>query len=176
MKVKDVHCNDIISYLLYFIFLAGGSFITSTSGDLDDSDDDDDGKNEDDGEIHVHSFENCEEVVTGNQTEWEKTFKPMKLPKELVFEPLPLRFATNVDTRVKPDVPPDSMDRYKPNCHPITRRRYFVYCNDRMKKDSYNLHLDNVVHNPRKRLAEEVPAMGEILEEPTREYIDNKVT
>lgn len=166
---------------LFLLLLAGGSFISSTTGALDDSDEDGSDEEGDD-EGDEGDFEDF--VASDSDDDWEERFKPMKMPKELVFEPLPLRFATDVDTRIKPDIPPNSREQYNPNNHPITRRRYFVYCNDRMKEESYNLNEDNIIRNPERSdesiIHEEVEEMldnppTDILEESIREYIDNKV-
>ena len=108
----------------------------------------------------------------------------MELPKELVIEPLPRKFASNVDTRIRPDYPEESLEHYSPNNHPVTRRRYFVYTNDRMRDPSYNLSEDKIVRNPERSsevLAEEAvdelldKPLTEILEDPVREFVDNKV-
>lgn len=92
-----------------------------------------------------------------------------------MFEPLPLRFATNVDTRIKPSVQASSEDQCYPNGHPITRRRYFVYCNDRMKQDSYQLKKEKIVLNTVDVEVSNEEATGDILGKPVKEFRDNKV-
>lgn len=100
----------------------------NSNEDLEDDDDDDDDDNDDD--------------------DWVEKFKPLPCP--LVFEPLPLRFASNVDTRIRPTVPPEARrTEYNEfsDTNPVHRRRYFVYENDRMKdpKYDYNLNEDRIV-------------------------------
>lgn len=155
-----------------FYSLAGGSFITSNTGALDDSDDEssDDDDTGDTGDIdddyyEERDFQDYDVVTDGDsKADWEKKFNAMIMSED---EPLPLRFATNVDTRIKSNVQTDS------------GRRYFIYSNDRMKEDLYNLEQDNIVRNPEEvceveEMLDDTPT--EIPEEPIREYIDNKVS
>ena len=132
----------------------------------------------------------CAEQSTDTQSssanecdkEWEKGFKPLKLPKQLVIKPLPKRMATSVNTSNKERVPQETRDSYGPNDHPLSRRRYFVYTDDRMREgSSYNLSNDDIIPNPNRKVAdvnvdEVLQEAREVLEDAERELIDNKVS
>lgn len=169
---------------------AGGSFTHSSDSSTDndgwssDEESDDDEEEEEDSEQSGRANDNdgddADVDSSDSETEWEKAFKPLKLPDSLKFEPLPLRFACNVDTRVREDVPQVSRDLYDPNYHPLLRRRYFIYANDRTRSADYNLNGDDIIPNPSSMDRNEADDLREkdpceVLEDPMREFIDCKV-
>lgn len=149
--------NETWHYTLLVLHFYTGNSPSSNGSKQEDDDDDDD-----------------------SETEWEKKFRPLKLPPTLVFPPLPLCFAGTVDTRDKEDVPDEFRSQYPPNSHPILRRRYFVFTNDRRRGEDYSLDSDDIVRNPRKDEPDAAeydrPQRGEILEDPLRDFVDNKVS
>lgn len=151
--------------------------VTACMADMEqDSSDGPSRDGDDDGEF---DFEEKDQD-SGSETEWEKNFHPVKLPESLNFPPLPSRYADNVDSRIKEDVPFESREQYGANSHPLMRRRYFVYKDDRMKGGEYNLEKDDITPNYQRAGRTEADDIFEkdaddVLEDPIKEFADCRV-